>query len=73
MREISLLKKFYFAYRLLNLSRRKMIVVIGLMFVTSILEMSGLSILYPLVLSLGGSDVASPISIPFSLPVSLSP
>lgn len=56
MREIQLLKKLNQSYKLLNLSYPKLTVAFFWMFVTSVLEMAGLSILYPLVLAFGNQS-----------------
>lgn len=53
MRELELIKKFYRTYRQLGLRRAKIYIAVGMMFFASVLEMSGLSILYPLVLAMG--------------------
>lgn len=59
MREIILLKKLNTSYKKLNLKYSKLIVAFFMMLLTSILEMVGLSILYPLVLALGGQKSQS--------------
>jgi ABC-type multidrug transport system fused ATPase/permease subunit len=55
MRELLLLKQLNESYRRLNLKCSRLTLALGLMLVTAVLEMTGLSILYPLVLVLGSS------------------
>lgn len=59
MREAVLFKKFHRTYKALHLKRSKMYTAVGLMLFSSVLEMSGLSILYPLVLAMGPEGSAS--------------
>ncbi|HVW20883.1 MAG TPA: ABC transporter ATP-binding protein [Opitutaceae bacterium] len=69
MREIELLKQVYRAYVGLGLKRRRLALVILMMGVTAVLEMVGLSILYPLVLALGshGAGLSKVMAyVPFS-------
>lgn len=55
MREFFLLKQINESYKKLNLKYSKLIISLILMFLTAILEMSGLSILYPMVLFITNS------------------
>lgn len=50
MREINLVKKIYQSYEKLNLKNSKLTLALILMILTALLEMAGLSILYPLIL-----------------------
>lgn len=71
MREIFVLKQINQSYRSLNLKYSRLIFAFLLMILTAILEMSGLSIIYPLVLSLvgDGSSLSNIFSyLPFSPP-----
>jgi ATP-binding cassette, subfamily B, bacterial PglK len=71
MREILLLRQINQSYRILNLKYSRLLLAFVLMFLTALLEMSGLSILYPLVLALGseGQSVNSVFSyLPFTHP-----
>jgi ATP-binding cassette subfamily C protein len=54
LKEIVLLRQLNHSYRCLGLKYSRMAVAFALMVLTALLEMSGLSSLYPLVLALGG-------------------
>jgi len=56
MRELTLLEKLNRTYRAMGLSYGKLIWAVAMMGATSLLEMSGLSIIYPLVLMMGGGQ-----------------
>jgi hypothetical protein len=58
MREVDLLRKLNNTYNCFGLSRSKLYMTLIVMFFTSVLEMAGLSILYPLVLMMGNKTVA---------------
>ena len=53
---IKVVKKLIRVYDVLKLSRPKMAVAVILMLVTSILEMAGVSILYPLIMAIQGKE-----------------
>lgn len=73
MREVLLVKKLNQAYCALDLKYSKLILAFFFMFITSILEMLGLSILYPLILAMGGHGQVGHSDIFSILPLSLSP
>jgi ATP-binding cassette, subfamily B, bacterial PglK len=57
MRELRLLRQIAESYRALRLKNSRAFWALALMLVTAILEMSGLSLLYPVVLAMGNNDV----------------
>lgn len=59
MREAEVLRRLAALYRNLGLSSPKALLAFVLMFVTAVLEMAGLSVLYPLILSVGSDTGAS--------------
>lgn len=70
MRELDLLKKIYKTYRTLGLNRVKLVFALAFMLLTSLLEMTGLSVLYPLVLALSGESQVT--NLPFQMPFELN-
>lgn len=73
MRELQLLQKIYETYKALGLNRLKMVFALFFMLLTSLLEMAGLSVLYPLVLSLSGEESGNAFPLPLPEGLSFNP
>src|SRR6266446_4491137 len=58
MREVLLLKQLNRSYRVLNLRYSKLATAIAWLVCTALLEMGGLSLLYPLVLAMGSGGTS---------------
>ncbi|MBY0371307.1 ABC transporter ATP-binding protein/permease, partial [bacterium] len=70
---MELIKKILQTYKALGLKTRRLYLALAMMLITSALEMLGLSILYPLVLALGGQRSGVANLLPFPMPVGLAP